>query len=113
MTISRRGDVVLVKFVFADEKGVKRRPAVLISSETYQQGRREAVLAAITSHVGRTLVGDYQLADWAAAGLPLPSTVTGIVRTIKQDMILRTLGSLSRDDLAGVEAQLRSSLALP
>lgn len=112
MTTSKRGDVVLVKFVFADEKGVKRRPAVLISSETYHRGRREAVLAAITSHVGRTLVGDYQLEDWAAAGLPLPSTVTGIVRTIKQDMILRTLGSLSRNDLAGVETQLRSSLAL-
>ena len=112
MTTCRRGDVVLVKFVFGDEKGVKRRPALIISSEDYHKGRREAVLAAITSHVGRTLVGDYQLADWANAGLPLPSTVTGIVRTIKQDMIQRTLGSLSAADLAGVEAQVRASLAL-
>lgn len=112
MTTCKRGDVVLVKVVFADEKVVKRRPALIISSEHYHKGRREAVLAAITSHVARTLVGDYRLADWADAGLPLPSTVTGIVRTIKQDMIQRTLGSLSADDLAGVEAQVRASLAL-
>ncbi len=112
MTTYKRGDVVLVKFVFADEQGVKRRPALLISSERYHKSRHEAVLAAITSHVGRTLAGDHRLADWAAAGLPLPSTVTGIVRTIKQDMILRKLGSLPAADLAAVDDQLRSSLDL-
>jgi mRNA-degrading endonuclease toxin of MazEF toxin-antitoxin module len=48
-----RGDVVLVKFVSADEKGAKHRPGLIVSTDRYQQGRREAILAAITSNVGR------------------------------------------------------------
>lgn len=112
MTTYRRGDVVLVKFVFADEKGVKQRPGLLVSSADYHRSRREAILAAITSRVGRSLVGDYRLAEWQQAGLPLPSTVTGIIRTIKQDMIVRKLGTLPAEELANVESQLRRSLAL-
>ena len=112
MTTYSRGDIVLVKFVFADEKGVKQRPGLLVSSARYHRSRREAILAAITSQVGRSLVGDYRLLDWKEAGLPLPSTVTGIIRTIKQDMILRKIGTLSAAELAHVESQLRVSLAL-
>ena len=87
MTTYKRGDIVLVKFVVADEKGVKQRPGLLVSSDRYHRSRREAILAAITSQMGRSLVGDHRLTEWKAAGLPLPSTVTGIIRTIKQDMI--------------------------
>lgn len=112
MTTYRRGDVVLVRFVFADEKGIKQRPAVLVSSARYHRSRREAILAAITSNVERLLTGDHQIQQWKAAGLPLPSTVTGIVRTIKQEMIVKKLGELSAADLDAVEGQLRLILAL-
>ncbi|MEY4636009.1 MAG: hypothetical protein RJA55_1807 [Acidobacteriota bacterium] len=112
MTTYKRGDVVLVKFVFADEKGIKQRPAVLVSSARYHRSRREAVLAAITSNVERLLTGDHQIQQWKAAGLPLPSTVTGIVRTIKQEMIVKKLGELPAADLHAVEGQLRLILAL-
>lgn len=113
MTTYSRGDIVLVKFVFADEKGVKQRPALLVSSARYHRSRQEAILAAVTSQVSRSLAGDYRLTQWKEAGLPLPSTVTGIIRTIKQDMIIRRLGALPAAELANVEAQLRVSLALP
>jgi mRNA-degrading endonuclease toxin of MazEF toxin-antitoxin module len=112
MTTYKRGDVVLVKFVFADEKGIKQRPALLVSSTRYHRSRREAVLAAITSNVERLLTGDHQIQQWKAAGLPLPSTVTGIVRTIKQEMIVKRLGELPAADLHAVEGQLRLILAL-
>lgn len=112
MTTYKRGDVVLVKFVFADEKGIKQRPALLVSSARYHRSRREAILAAITSNVERLLTGDHQIQQWKAAGLPLPSTVTGIVRTIKQEMIVRKLGELPAADLQAVEGQLRLILAL-
>lgn len=112
MTTYSRGDIVLVKFIFADEKGVKQRPGLLVSSARYHRSRREAILAAITSQVGRSFVGDYRLTQWTEAGLPLPSTVTGIIRTIKQDMIVRKIGALPAAELANVESQLRISLAL-
>jgi mRNA interferase MazF len=112
MTSFSRGDVVLVKFVFADEKGVKRRPGLIVSTDPYHQGRHEAILAAITSNVGRLLVGDYKIRAWRESGLPYPSIVTGIVRTIKHDMIAGKMGQLPASELHVVENKLREILAL-
>ena len=112
MTSVSRGDVVLVKFVFADEKGVKQRPALIVSADRYHQSRREAILAAITSNVGRLLAGDYKIRAWRESGLLHPSTVTGIVRTIKQDMVAAKLGELPAAELRVVEDRLREILAL-
>lgn len=111
-TTCKRGDVVLVRFVFADETGTKLRPAVVISSAAYHRARQEAIVAAITSNVERRLFGDHVVEDWAQAGLLRPSLATAIFRTIKRAMIERTLGSLSRRDLAATEQQLLRSLAL-
>ncbi len=112
MTGFSRGDVVLVKFIFADERGAKQRPGLIVSTEGYHQGRREAILAAITSNVGRLLVGDYKIKAWRESGLPYPSIVTGIVRTIKHNMIAGKMGTLPAPELHAVEDKLREILAL-
>lgn len=72
MTEFRRGDVVLVGFVFSDETGEKQRPAVVVSSDSYQMKRQEAIIAAITSRVERRLLGDHLIVDWQEAGLLFP-----------------------------------------
>jgi len=112
MTVFKRGDVVLVSFVFADESGIKLRPAVVVSSASYHRGRREAVVAAVTSNVRRRLLGDHLVSNWKVAGLLFPSVVTGILRTIERTMVRRKLGSLSNEDLDSVERELRRSLDL-
>ena len=112
MTSVSRGDVVLVRFVFADEKGVKQRPALIISTDRYHQSRREAVLLAITSNVGRLLAGDHKIKAWREAGLLHPSVITGIVRTIKQEMIAVKLGMLPADELRTVDDKLRGILGV-
>jgi mRNA interferase MazF len=112
MTSFDRGDVVLVKFVFADEKGVKQRPGLIVSTNRYHTGRREAILVAITSNIGRLLVGDYRIKAWRDAGLLYPSIVTGIVRTIKHDMITGKMGALPASELRAVDDKLREILAL-
>lgn len=112
MTVCDRGSVILVAFVFSDESGRKLRPALVISSTAFQRGRKECSIAAITSNVKRRLIGDHLVAGWKAAGLLFPSTVTGVLRTIDRTMIVRKLGALSDEDLAGVDRQLRNSLGL-
>jgi len=112
MTGLKRGDVVLVSLVFADESGIKLRPVVVVSSASYHRGRREAILAAVTSNVRRRLLGDHLVSRWKVAGLLFPSVVTGILRTIERTMVRRKLGSLSNEDLDSVERQLRRSLDL-
>jgi mRNA interferase MazF len=112
MTKYSRGDVVLGSFIFADETGVKQCPAVIISSDTYHQQRQETIISAITSRVGRILVGDYLINDWREAGLLFPSVATGIIRTIKQSIVVRKLGAMSRDDMKGIDKQLSIALGL-
>lgn len=112
MTVYSRGDVVLVGFVFSDESGKKMRPAVVISSTAYHRARHEAVVAAITSNVRRRLIGDHLIANWKEAGLLFPSVATGILRTIKQTMIDRKIGSMPRRDMEAIDRELRRSLGL-
>ena len=112
MTSCSRGDLVLIKFVFADEKGAKQRPGLIISTDRYHRGRRETILAAITGNVGRLLVGDYKIKAWRESGLLYPSIVTDIVRTIKRDMIVGKIGELPASELHNVEDKLREILAL-
>jgi mRNA interferase MazF len=113
MTEYSRGDVVLVGFIFADESGVKRRPAVIISSEVYHSGRDEAIIAAITSRTDRVLVGDHLIDDWQGAGLLFPSVATTIIRTIKQGMLTRKLGSMPIPDMETIDSKLKLVLGLP
>ena len=112
MTGCERGDVVLVSFMFSDETGERRRPAVIVSSDAYHQSRQEAIIAAITSRTDRILVGDHLITDWQEAGLLFPSIATGIIRTIKQDMIAKKLGTMPLRDMKGVESNLRDALGL-
>jgi mRNA interferase MazF len=113
MTAYSRGDVVLVSFVFSDETGERRRPAVIVSSEAYHKSRQEAIIVAITSRTDRILTGDHLIRDWREAGLLFPSVATGIIRTIKQDMLNHRLGTMSQADMEVIAANLRAALSLP
>ena len=112
MTGCSQGDVVLVNFVFSDESGVKHRPALIVSTDRYHQGRQEVIVAAITSNVNRLLVGDYRLRAWREAGLLYPSVVTGIIRTVKQDMLSQKLGTAAAADLRMIKRKLQEILGL-
>ena len=102
----------MVGFVFSDEPGRKLRPALVLSSPAYHRGRQEVIVAAITSNIRRRLFGDHLIGDWKGAGLLFPSSVTGILRTIKRTMIDRKLGTMPKMDMEAVHGELRRSLGL-
>jgi len=106
MTGYKRGDVVLVRFIFSDETGERQRPAVILSPDTYHKSRSESIIAAITSRTDRILVGDHLINDWEGAGLLFPSVATGIIRTIKQGMVARKLGIMPLPDMKRIEGNL-------
>jgi hypothetical protein len=69
-------------------------------------------VAAVTSNVDRVLFGDHLLAGWKEAGLLFPSLVTGILRTIKAQMIHRRLGSIPPREMTSIDLNLHKILAL-
>ena len=85
---------------------------VVLNPDAYHQGRQEAIVAAISSNVSRLLVGGHPISGWRQAGLLYPSVAAGIIRTTKQHMIARRLGTLPSDDMAGVGRQVCSYLGL-
>lgn len=112
MIACKRGDVVLVGFVFSDDSGLKVRPAVVLSTATYHRARREVIVAAITSNIKRRRFGDHPIADWREAGLLYPSLATAILRTIDRTIVRRKLGVLGDSDLSAIDRTLRATLGL-
>jgi mRNA interferase MazF len=64
------GAIVVVDF--PGVTGIKRRPAVIVSSQLYHRERPDVIL--VTSQIdSATAASDYLLQDWKAAGLHRPS----------------------------------------
>jgi mRNA interferase MazF len=101
-------DVVLVPFPFRDQLAERARPAVVVSSVTFNQ-TGDLIVAAVTSHPPR-FPTDYPLQDWKAAGLRIPSTVRILLATIAESRVLHHVGRLSDPDWAEVVVRLRLSL---
>jgi len=76
------GDIVLVPFPFTDQTGIKKRPAVIISSAAYNTARRDVVIMAVTSQSRPTGIGEVQVKDWKGAGLIKPSVIKPVIKSI-------------------------------
>jgi mRNA interferase MazF len=112
-TTWRRGDVVLVPVGFTDQSNVKRRPAVIVSSNRYNTESPDVMIASITSNVQAIPhPGDQLLLHWKEAGLLQPSLLQAKIATVETSIIVRRLGRLSHDDLASLDLSLREALSL-
>ena len=105
------GDVVLVPFMGA--KGIKQRPAIVVSSDLYHSCRPDLILGLLTSQVAyATLSTDYLLQDWHADGLKVQSVFRCYFTMVHVTAVIAQLGVLSDRDWAEVQARLRLALAV-
>ncbi len=99
-----RGEVILVEIAFSGAIGRKRRPAVIMSTDTFNNAGIKLIVAAITGNVSPPFrPGDTLLNDWNATGLLKPSAVRGVLATVDKADVIRKLGTLSNADFANVE----------
>jgi len=104
------GDVVTVDFPGA--RGIKRRPAVVVSTDTYHKTRPDVILSLLTSQVAvATGPTDYVLQDWQTAGLRRPSAFRTFLATLPTAS-LTTIGHLSEQDWRKVQGCLQVALAV-
>lgn len=109
---SIRGDIVLVRVRFSNDRGMKRRPAVIVSVDAVHDERADALIMPLTSRIGNPRYGDVVLQDWTAAGLPRESIFKGVVSTVDRSTFGQTIGQLSARDLLAVESSLRRVLGI-
>lgn len=115
-TTYKRGQVVVVNVPFSDQSGVKPRPAVVVSTDAFHRTLPDLIVCPISSqpqYHRRPGPSDYPLQEWRGAGLHHPSTVRiSKVLSVDKQILKRIVGSLSEEDLAGVEASLRQAFGL-
>jgi mRNA interferase MazF len=111
-TVYNFDDVVLVPFPFTDQTGVKKRPAVVVSSATYNSARRDLVLMVVTSQIRATTgIGEVVVTEWKKAGLLKSSVIKPVLTTVEKGLILRTLGQLEATDQSALRDVLRLILS--
>ena len=105
------GDVVLVPFPFTDQTASKKRPAVVVSSDGYNNARPDVILMAVTGHLSDyPRIGEVVVSDWKEAGLLKVSTIKPILTTIEKTLIIRSLGQLRQRDLFALKDTLKMIL---
>ena len=104
-------DVLVVPFPFTDSAAVKRRPALVLSAEPFQDRIGHLVLAMITSHENLGWPLDVEISDLRAAGLPHASVVRMKLFTLDERFVLRKAGRLGEVDRRAVQHSLK--LLLP
>jgi mRNA interferase MazF len=104
-------DVVRVPFPFADRNSAKRRPSlVLCDAELFNTAAGHSVMAMVTSASHTPWPLDLVIEDLVSAGLKSPSIVRFKIFTLDHQLILNTLGRLSRRDEQQVQRNLHRLL---
>lgn len=102
MDTLKSGDVVIADF--PGVTGIKRRPAVVISTTEYHTALEDVILGAVTTNLTiATTPTDYLITDWTAAGLRKPSAFRTFLVTLPQRQVLAVIGHLSSSDWKAVK----------
>jgi mRNA interferase MazF len=110
MMICEPWDVVVTAFPITDLPVAKGRPALVLSTDSFQSSTGHAVVAMVTSARHSRWATDVEITDAASAGLRAPSIVRLKLVTLVGSRISKRIGHLSQVDRAAVARQLRASL---
>jgi mRNA-degrading endonuclease toxin of MazEF toxin-antitoxin module len=114
-----RGDVVLTRVPHAAGGRGKKRPAVVIQADHYNQSERFVIVAEITTNLTRVadpanLLVETPTHEGKCTGLAQDSLVTCLqLATISEDRITTVIGKLSAAMLRQVSDCLKTTLDIP
>lgn len=112
-----RGDIVVVDFAVAG-MSKKIRPVLVVQSDVYNRKMTNTIVAMITTNLARAsepthLLIDISTSEGSQSGLLHSSVVNcNTLTTVRQDDVLRMLGSLSSAVMQQIEVCLKVALSL-
>ncbi|OGO40511.1 MAG: transcriptional regulator [Chloroflexi bacterium RBG_16_57_9] len=105
------GDVVVADFPGITSS--KRRPALVISSDSYHAARPDVILGLLTGQVAAaTSATDYRLRDWQPAGLRTSTAFRTFLITLPREDVVAIIGRLSDRDWEEIQTRLRLAIAI-
>jgi len=102
MSTFEKFSVVVVPFPFTDQNAVKKRPALVLSGEIFNDSAQHSVLAMITSAKNSYWPQDVVISDLLSAGLTSASIVRMKLFTLDNRLIIRKAGILADRDRPAV-----------
>ena len=105
-------DVIVIPFPFSDKLAQKKRPALVLSTETFNETTLHVITAMITSAKQSSWPLDSPILDIQGAGLPVPCLVRMKFYTVDQSQIIRRIGSLSKADLANFKKNFKQAIMM-
>jgi len=97
-------DIIVVKFPFASSLKYKARPAIVVSSDLYNENSRETLLIlAVSSSIKNRLDFELEILHWKESGLLKPSIFKSALATIEKSFVISKLGSLKQSDVKRME----------
>jgi mRNA interferase MazF len=95
-SVFKRGDVVVVPFPYVDRLAEKRRPALVVSNEKFNESTGLLWVAMITSASNESWPNDIQF-DIDKAGLTTESVIRiSKLATIEIDRVVRVIGTVEK-----------------
>lgn len=92
--------------------GIKRRPALIVSTEVYHSARPDVIIAILTSQVqGARAVTDFVLKDWTSAGLRQSSAFRAFLATVHTSSV-QIIGHRSDRDWQEVLIRLKQAISV-
>jgi len=101
-----RNEIVLLPIPFTDLSSRKVRPAVILGRSTHPA---DLFVAPISSQLANVAM---PLRDWLAAGLNVPCGIKSQLATIEERLVVKSVGHLTAQDQAALDASLRTWLKL-
>src|SRR5689334_11324039 len=114
----KRGDVVVVQFPYADGNRGKNRPALIVQNDRDNRRLANTIIAMITGNLQHSAEPTHVLVDPAStsgssSGLHGKSVVKCCnLFTVRQQDILKVIGSLSDELQVAVDSGLKHALGL-
>jgi len=100
--ICSRYQIAVVPFPFVDIDVAKPRPALVLSSDRFNADSGQTILAMITTAARSQWSTDVVLKTLEGTGLRVPCVVRFKLFTLTNELISRTIGSLSSGDTGRV-----------
>lgn len=112
----KRGDIVLLPYPFTDLSDTKARPAIVVSTDKFNNSNNDAVFLCISRTDYKTPFDfriDSHNPSFLSTGLKYPSTFrTAKIVTLEKKLAKKRLGRADSKILSEIELRLKSLLEI-
>jgi len=101
-------DIALIPIPFTDLSSIKKRPVLILSSDSYNEKRSDVIIAAITSNIKDDPYGIFiKNEDLFEGELIKPSVVRADkIYTLSKTIIIKKFGALKKEKFTAVSEKL-------